>query len=218
MEACGPALGLRERKKQKTRETIIKVALELFDERGYEQTTIAEIADAAEVSPRTIFAYFPSKEDILFCDLPEARERLAQALRERPEGATALDALRDFIAGSLSADGNEVLRKRILASDETLRRSKRARFAPFEQLMIEAIAEDLHAGPDDIRPQIVASALTAAFSAVHDRDPAAQPESFSPEQAMAVIDDVMGFLRGGLEALKHADAADMEELKQAARS
>jgi AcrR family transcriptional regulator len=203
MEAFSPSPGLRERKKQKTRDTIIKVALELFAERGYEKTTIAEIADAAEVSPRTIFAYFPSKEDILFCDLPESQERLARALRERPEGATALDALRDFIAGSFSPDRNEALRKRIVACDETLRRNERARFAPFEALMVEAIAEDLHAGPDDIRPQIVAAALTAAFSAVHDRDPAASPESFSPEQAMAVIDDVMGFLRGGLEALRH---------------
>jgi AcrR family transcriptional regulator len=202
MELSSASPGLRERKKQKTRDTIAKVALELFAERGYEQTTIAEIADAAEISPRTIFAYFPSKEDILFCDLPEGQERLAQALRERPEGATALDALRDFIAGSLSPDGNQLLRKRIVAGNETLRRSERARFAPFEQLMMEAIAEDLHAGPDDIRPRMVAAALIAAFSAISDHDPAAAAESFSPEQAMAVIDDVMDFLRGGLEALR----------------
>src|ERR1700681_2798799 len=96
MEAGNPIEvrpGLRERKKQKTRETIITVALELFAEQGYEHTTIAEIA-AADVSPRTIFAYFPSKEDILFYDVAALRERLAQALRERPAGAPALDALR----------------------------------------------------------------------------------------------------------------------------
>jgi AcrR family transcriptional regulator len=203
MELSSLSPGLRERKKQKTRETIIKVALELFAERGYEQTTIADIADAAEVSPRTIFAYFPSKEDILFCNLPDAQERLAEALRERPAGTTALDVLRDFIAGSLSPDRTELLRKRILASNETLRRNERARFAPFEQLLVDAIAEDLHAGPDDIRPRIVAAALIAAFSAIGDHDPAAPPESSSPERAMAVIDDVMGFLRGGLEALRH---------------
>jgi AcrR family transcriptional regulator len=200
--------GLRERKKQKTRETIIEVALELFVARGYEETTIAEIADAAEVSPRTIFAYFPSKEDILFCDMPEIQERLAQVLRDRPEGATALDALRDFIARSVSPGSNEArnvaLRRRIVvAGNETLRRNQRARFAPFEQLMAEAIAEDLHAGPDDIRPRMVAAALATAFSSIHDHDPAAPPELATPEQVMAVIDDVMGFLRRGLESPRH---------------
>jgi AcrR family transcriptional regulator len=207
METASPSPGLRERKKQKTRDTIIRVALDLFAEQGYEQTTIAEIADAAEVSPRTIFAYFPSKEDIVFCHLPEAQERLAQALRERPDGETALDVLRDFIVGSVSADGNAVLRKRILASDERLRRNERARAAPIEQLMVEAIAQDLHAGADDLRPHIVAAAAAAAFSAVHDRYPAGPPESYSTEQAIAVIDDVMDFLRGGLDALRHPAAS-----------
>jgi len=202
MEISSPSPGLRERKKQKTRDTIIKVALDLFAEHGYEQTTIAEIANAAELSPRTIFTYFPTKEDIVFCQLPDTRERLAQALRERPDGATALDALRDFIAGSLDSDPNAALRKRILASDETLRRGERARGGPFEQLMVEAIAEDLHADPDGIRPQIVAAAAAAAFTTVRERDPAALPESDSLEQAMAAIGDVMDFLRGGLDALR----------------
>jgi AcrR family transcriptional regulator len=203
MGALSPSPGLRERKKQKTRDTISKVALELFSERGYEQTTIAEIADAAEVSPRTIFAYFQSKEDILFCDLPDVQERLAQALGERPEGVTALDALRDFIVGSLmSPEPGQVLRKRVLARNETLMRAERARFAPFEELIVRAIADDLNAGPDDIRPQIVAAALVAAFSSIQDRDPSVPPEDFSPEKAMAVIDDVLSFLRGGLEALR----------------
>jgi AcrR family transcriptional regulator len=203
MEAGNPTEvrpGLRERKKQKTRETIIQVALELFSEQGYEKTTIAEIADAAEVSPRTIFAYFPSKEDILFSDLVQVQERLAKALRERAEGATTLDALREFIFESLTPDHNRVLRKFIVAGDETLRRNERARFAPLEQLTVDALAEDLHAGPDDIRPRIVAAAVIAAFNAVH--DPAAPPDSFSPDHAAAVIDEVMTFLRGGLDALR----------------
>jgi AcrR family transcriptional regulator len=206
MEAANPTEvrpGLRERKKQKTRETIINAALDLFAKQGYEHTTIAEIADAADVSPRTIFAYFPSKEDILFCDVPEIQQRFARALEHRAEGATALDALRDSIAESLDLGPNELLRKRIVADDETLRRIERARIdAPFQQLMVEAIAKDLGAGHDDIRPQMVAAALTGAFSTLRDRDLAAPSESFSSEQAMAVVDDVIGFVRGGLEALR----------------
>ena len=200
MEGLSPSPGLRERKKQKTRETIVTVALGLFAERGYEQTTVAEIAEAAEVSPRTIFAYFQSKEDILFWDLPDLQERLAKALRERPEGATALDALREFILGSLVPDESDMVRRCVVDQDETLRRNKRARLAPLEQLVVEAIAEDLNAGADDIRPQIVAASLIAAFDAVHEQ--AGEAQSVSPEQALAVLDDVMDFLRGGLDALR----------------
>jgi AcrR family transcriptional regulator len=193
-------LGLRQRKKQKTHETIIRVALELFAEQGYERTTIAEIAEAAEISPRTIFAYFPSKEDIVFYDLSELHERLAVALRDRPESATALDVLREFIVASLTPDETHKLRRCVVATDEALQRSKRARFAPLERLLVEAIAEDLRAGPEDIRPQIVAASLIAAFTAVH--DPEAELQPYSQEQALAVIDDVLSFLRGGLEALR----------------
>jgi AcrR family transcriptional regulator len=208
MEISSPSPGLRERKKQKTRDTIIKVALDLFAEHGYEQTTIAEIANAAEVSPRTIFAYFPTKADILFYDQPEMQQRLAQVFRDRPEGATALDVLRDFIAGTLSPaseeEHNVALRRRtVIAANETLRLNERARFAPFEQLMAEAIADDLHAGSDDIRPRMIAAALATALSAIRDHDPATSPGLASPEQVMAVIDDVMDFLRGGLDAARH---------------
>jgi AcrR family transcriptional regulator len=194
--------GLRERKKQKTRETIVNVALELFCKQGYEQTTIAEIADAAEISPRTIFAYFPSKEDILFSDIPERHERFAQTLEGRAAGVTALDALREIIAESLDLGPIALLRKRIVAWDQTLQRSQRARAAPFEQMIVEAIAKDLRAGPDDIRPQMVAAALMAAVSAIRDRDLADPSEPLSSDQKTAAVDDVIGFVRGGLEALK----------------
>ncbi len=200
MEALSPSTGLRERKKQKTRDTITTVALALFAERGYEQTTIADIAEAAEVSPRTVFTYFPSKEDILFWNLSEVQDQLANALRERPEGATTLDVLREFILARLTVEPNEELRRCIVEGDETLRRNKRARIAPLEQLVIESIGRDLDAGPGDIRPQIVAAALMAAFEAIPDSTELGKP--ISPERALAVIDEVMGFLRGGLDALR----------------
>src|SRR5258705_12664701 len=81
--------GLRERKKQRTRETIARAAHELFAARGYHETTLPDIAEAADVSTRTIFAYFPSKEDILFSNFARMRAALLQALAERPEGVDA---------------------------------------------------------------------------------------------------------------------------------
>jgi hypothetical protein len=69
--------------------------------------------------------------------------------------------------------------------------------------MAEAIAEDLHAGPDDLRPRMIAAALATALSAIRDHDRDTSPELASPQQVMAVIDDGIGFLRGGLEALGH---------------
>ena len=194
--------GLRERKKLQTRETIARVALQLFAERGYEQTTLAEIADAADVSKRTIFAYFQSKEDILFCDEPAFFEQLKETLEQRPPGATTVDALRDFLSSVGQVDDDAKLRKKIIHTDEALRRSERARFAQIEQLIADSIAKDLDAAPDDVRPPLVAASITAAFTTMRDRLEAESGEEISHEQAMAILDEVLEFLSGGLEALR----------------
>jgi AcrR family transcriptional regulator len=194
--------GLRERKKQQTREKIERVALHLFAERGYDETTLAEIAEAADVSPRTIFAYFQSKEDILFCDEPSVYDRLEQTLEQRPPGATTVDALREFVSSFDESDEQAKLRKQIIGSNAGLRLSERARSAPIEELITRSIARDLNAGPDDVRPLLIAASVTAAFSAVRERLQEGSAEPISHEEARAILDEVLEFLRGGLEALQ----------------
>jgi AcrR family transcriptional regulator len=204
-QATGARPGLRERKKQQTRDTIARVAVQLFAERGYDQTTLAEIADAADVSTRTIFAYYQSKEDILFCDLPELVEQLKHTLDTRAGGVTTIDALRDFIAGmEVKPDETVLERKKIIAANETLRLGERARFSRIEELVAESIAKDLDAGPGDVRPPLVAASMMAAFRAARERLESDSGEPMSHDQAMAVLDDVLVFLRGGLEGLKRA--------------
>jgi AcrR family transcriptional regulator len=194
--------GLRERKKLQTREKIERAALQLFAERGYDETTLADIADAADVSRRTIFAYFESKEDILFCDEPLLYERLEQTLTQRPPGATTVDALREFVSTVSESDEQTRLRKRIIGANKGLRLSERARSAPLERLVAESIARDLDAGPDDVRPLLIAASVTAAFNAVRDRLVEDSDGPVSQADALGVLDEVLEFLRGGLEALQ----------------
>jgi AcrR family transcriptional regulator len=197
--------GLRERKKQRTRETIARAAHELFAERGYHATTLPDIAEAADVSTRTIFAYFPSKEDILFSDFAVMKEALAQALAERPEGQDALETVRQFILslhGAEKSDLDEELRL-CVESDETLRNHLRARIAQLEELIAPAIAKDLDAPANDVRPQVVAASLTAAFNVLSERGgDMKKNKSKSAADLAAAIDPVITFLRGGLDALK----------------
>src|SRR3954465_10169389 len=85
--------GLRERKKRRTRRLLIDEALRLFVERGYDETTIADITTAAEVSRRTFFSYFDSKDDLLFADADDHLERLHTGFAHRVEGEGPFEAL-----------------------------------------------------------------------------------------------------------------------------
>jgi AcrR family transcriptional regulator len=193
--------GLRERKKQQTRETIERVALRLFAEQGYEQTTLAQIAEAADISPRTIFSYFESKEDILFCLEPAYIERAKELLESRPAGATTVDALREFIASFPEPDEQTLLRKRVVAAHPELRFKMRAHLAELEPVLAASIAVDLGADPDDVRPPLIAASMIAAFETARDRLEAEADEP-DHERAMGVIDQVLEFLQGGLLALQ----------------
>jgi AcrR family transcriptional regulator len=195
-----PSTGLRERKKRATRQALARAGLELFVERGYDETTLADIAEAAGVSTRTIFAYFASKEDILFSSFHDMRDALARALAERPEGQDALAALRDFILSS-AHEKTELDRRleHLIAGNETLRSHKRARIAELQEVFAAAIGDDLGAKPDDLRANVAAASLTAAFEVLERQERVAA--SYTSEDVAAAIDPIISFVRAGLQAL-----------------
>jgi AcrR family transcriptional regulator len=201
-----PNLGLRERKKQQTRETIARAALRLFSERGYHETTLADIAHAADVAPRTIFAYYESKEDIILCEESGFLSELKRRLDERPAGTTTVDAIREFLSSIDHPNEEAKLRKQIIGANPELQMKMHGRHAQFEPMLAESIAKDLGAGPGDIRPLLIAASITAAFNSMRERIFAAEAagEPTTPEQGMAILDEVLEFLRGGLEALQRA--------------
>jgi len=200
--------GLRERKKQRTREQIIAAAMGLFAERGYQATTIADIATAADVAPRTFFAYFPSKEAVVFHTVDRDLDGLASALRDRLPDETAFDALRRWIDGmydNWTAEEDEaVLRKRLCREDEGLTNFQGGVMARIQELLLEAIARDLDEPQDSLRPRLVAAAAMAALHSL-DNTLDEKPDQHVREtktEALAVLDDAMLFLRGGIDALQ----------------
>jgi AcrR family transcriptional regulator len=203
-----PDTGLRERKKQRTREAIVDAALRLFEERGFDQTTIADIAEAADIAPRTFFGYFPSKEDVVFADFPTHFEGLAARLRDRPGDETAIEAMRAWIAGLLEemdyTDERERCRKRMIGESEALAAHDRNLMGRVEDLLAESIARDLDDRPGDVRPRMIASAVTGALAAL---DKTGIKQSESPPthaEALAMVDEALTFLQGGIEALRRA--------------
>jgi AcrR family transcriptional regulator len=194
--------GLRERKKQRTRELIASTALTLFSERGYQATTVADIAAAAEVSERTVFGYFTSKEDLLFADHVALAQDLAHALEGRGS-ASALDTLRSFVVENVGRfDEQARIRWEIVSHDDLLRSHQRMRQAAFGEPIAKAIAEELGEAVDDLRPQLVTAAVIAAFTATYEHRYRARTQSASRAQAVAVIDEAITFLRGGLDAIR----------------
>jgi AcrR family transcriptional regulator len=98
-------VGLRERKKARTRDAIQRHALRLFREQGYDATTIEQIAEAAEVSPSTFFRYFPTKEDLVLSD--EYDPMILAAFHGQPAGVPPVRALRDAIRSVSAGFGAE---------------------------------------------------------------------------------------------------------------
>jgi AcrR family transcriptional regulator len=87
-------VGLRETKKLATRQQIAEVAMQLFVQRGFDRVTVAEVAAEAGVSEKTVYNYFPTKEDLFFDEVPERARALAEAIRSRPEGEPIIATLR----------------------------------------------------------------------------------------------------------------------------
>jgi AcrR family transcriptional regulator len=166
-------MGLRDRKKVATRRAIRVAALRLVSERGFAHVTVEEIADAANIAPRTFFNYFASKESAVIGADPERADRIAARLLARPSSETPIEALRAVyleyttaIAEDLDevAEGRESWFKRycVVRQDADLRSAHVAHMYLIEQKIAHALAERLGAEPDDPYPMLVAATVIAA--------------------------------------------------------
>lgn len=163
-----PLLGLRERKKVKTLNAIQEHALRLFREQGYENTTMEQIAQAAEVSLSTIFRYFPTKEDLVLRDAFDPA--FFGAFRKQPAGLSPIEALRAafreaFIQISNQAEGMREREELMLAVPE-LRARMLDEFAKSLQFLVEVLADYTGRSRDDFAIQTLAGAVVGVLIAV----------------------------------------------------
>jgi AcrR family transcriptional regulator len=166
--------GLRERKKQQTREAIAETARSLFVERGFENVRVAEIARAADVSEKTVFNYFPTKEDLVFWRLEAFGAEILDALRERGPGESALAAFRRFVLTprGLIDESDPAARElllgitRMITSSPALVAREQQVFLAFTDSLARLLAGETGAQPGDIEPWVAANAMMGVHRAL----------------------------------------------------
>jgi AcrR family transcriptional regulator len=157
--------GLRERKKQRTRELIAETARRLFAERSFDAVTVAEVARAAEVSEGTVFNYFPTKEDLFYGGMEAFEAELVDVVRQRRPGESVLGAFRGFVlerSGRLAEDDVAELIARaagVIGASPALRAREREIVARYTDALAALLAAETGAGDHDVEPWAVANAL-----------------------------------------------------------
>ncbi|MCP2339960.1 TetR family transcriptional regulator [Actinomadura rupiterrae] len=174
-----PPPGRRERKKQATREALLDAAFRLFAEQGFEATTVEQIAEAVDVSARTFFRYFASKEDVALTSQEEQFYAMLDEFRRRPADESVLSAMRHSgtrLIEAMEADGQADERMsrfdclmRLTEESPALRAGSMERTRRKNDEMTRAVAERMGADPDrDLRPRMFAAMASTAFMVAAD--------------------------------------------------
>jgi AcrR family transcriptional regulator len=174
MQVTDRPLGLRERKKIKTRQAIRREALRLFDANGYAATTVEQIAEAAEVSPSTFFRYFPSKESLLLAD--DLDPLVLEAFKAQPPDLSPGQAIRRAYAATMAGLSPEQLefentRQRLIFSIPELKPALYDEYYRTVNVMAEAIGHRIGRPAGDFEVRVFVGAMVGAMMAAYDSAP-----------------------------------------------
>ncbi len=195
-------LDARARRRRRFRHDAQAAALDLFTERGYEAVTMAEIAERLDVSERTLFRYFPSKESLLDPTHEQLVERLAGELAARPTSESAFVAVRE----ALRAVGDEmdhdrasfVARMSLVEASPALQAHLLRRQSELEDAIAEVVAARTGlADVDDLRPRLFAAAAVAALRVAVQRWVASE----SDDELLTALEQALDLLAEGLGGL-----------------
>jgi AcrR family transcriptional regulator len=157
--------GLRERKRQQTRERLTRVAMALFLERGFEATTLDDIAAAADISRRSFFHYFASKEDVVFAWHEEITAALIAAVAARPRDESMLSAAENAISAmARQIEPNEAIAMARLKRDNpALQARDQVKYEKLERALADALAKRAGHKAEKLQARLVAMIATGAM-------------------------------------------------------
>jgi AcrR family transcriptional regulator len=166
---AGPRPGRRERKKAEVRQRISDAATALFLRHGFDQVSVSEIAEAADVARPTVFAHFPRKEDLFFDRYPQVADQLTRAIRERPAGTSAASALREELVAAVQAgqapyglQADMIPWWRTVAASRALQSRARELADQLSTELAQAMA-----ATGTAEPELAAALAVAAYRTVH---------------------------------------------------
>lgn len=182
--------GLRERGKAKRREAIVRAAMTLFAEKGFDHATTADVAEAAEVAPRTVTLYFPSKQELALAHFTDFADRLAAAIGDAPEGVATMDAVETWLADELGRRSDlDTLAHAMFEANPQLAALRNAQLGEVLALAAHRIAAERRATAGDFGARIAAAAAGTVIGELLS----------SPSPANVAI--AMDFLRAGVAAI-----------------
>ena len=159
------ALGLRERKRQQTRERLTRVAMALFLARGFEATTLDDIASAADISRRSFFHYFASKEDVVFAWQEESSAALIAAVAARPANESMLTAAENAISAMVRQlePGEAMAMAQLKRDNPALQARDQVKYEKLERALAEALGKRAGRKTERLRARLVAMIATGAM-------------------------------------------------------
>jgi AcrR family transcriptional regulator len=165
MQVSPPTEGLRERKKRQTRAAIAEAAMALFQAHGFDAVTVADVARAADVSEKTVFNYFPTKEDLVLGHGAERTAALIDAIRTRPPGTSVIDPFRDATMDLIDRVEREPIESivalpRLVTNSEQLRNRLFLDWEREAATLAPVVAAEAGKPEDDLVAAVVARTLT----------------------------------------------------------
>jgi AcrR family transcriptional regulator len=163
--APAATLGLRQRKRQQTRERLTRAAMALFLERGFEATTLDDIAAAADISRRSFFHYFASKEDVVFAWHEEITAALIEAVAARPAGESMLTAAENAISAMASQlePGEAVAMAQLKRDNPALQARDQVKYEKLERALADALGNRAGRSSEQLEARLVAMIATGAM-------------------------------------------------------